>query len=395
MNVNGDAIAVVSGVRTAIGKFGGSLKDIDAHLLGAAVIREALGRAGVDPNEVDEVVIGQVGEVGPDAFNARRCALAAGLPPRTTAMNVNRLCSSGLQAIITGAQEIMVGQAEIVVSGGDENMSRQPFLDYQARNGWRLGSHELIDGTLSLVTDPFGNYPMGATAERVAERYGVTREQQDSFAVQSQARAIAAIDAGLFEAEVLPIEVRGADEPFRVDEHPRRGVTMASLAKLRPAFADYGTVTAGNSSGINDGAAAVVLMKASEASRRGLKARLVLRSWHVSGIEPEVMGYAPALAIPKAIEKAGITKDMVDIIELNEAFAAQAVAVIRGAGLDEEKVNPTGGAIAYGHPIGATGALLTVRLMHALERLDQRYGVVTMCVGGGQGVAAVFERPLN
>jgi acetyl-CoA C-acetyltransferase len=393
MSVNDDPIVLVNGVRTAIGKFGGGLKDVDAYVLGASVIKEALHRSGIDPAEVDEVVMGQVGEVGPDAFNARRCALAAGIPPKATAMNVNRLCSSGLQAIVTGAQEIMTGQADIVVAGGDESMSRQPFLDYQARNGWRLGSHALVDGTLSLVTDPFGDYPMGVTAERVAERYGVTREEQDRFAAQSQARALAAIDAGWFEDEILPIEVKGSDEPFQVDEHPRRGVTADSLAKLRPTFAEAGSVTAGNSSGINDGAAAVVLLKASEADRRGLTPRLVLRSWAVSGIEPEVMGYAPALAIPRALEKAGLDKDDIDLVELNEAFASQALAVIRAVGLDEANVNPTGGAIALGHPVGATGAMLTVKLMHALERLGKRRGIVSMCIGGGQGMAAVFERP--
>lgn len=393
MSVNGDPIVLVSGVRTAIGKFGGSLKDVDAHVLGASVIKEALRRAEVDPAEVDEVVMGQVGEVGPDAFNARRCALEAGVPPKATAMNVNRLCSSGLQAIVSAAQEIMTGQAEVVVAGGDESMSRQPFLDYQARNGWRLGSRALVDGTLSLVTDPFGNYPMGVTAEQVAERYDVTRGEQDRFAAQSQERAVAAIDAGWFDDEILPIEVKGSDGPFRVDEHPRRGVTEASLAKLRPAFAEGGSVTAGNSSGINDGAAAVVLMKASEADRRGLAPRLVLRSWAVSGIEPEVMGYAPALAIPRALERAGLDKEDIDVVELNEAFAAQALAVVRDLGLDEENVNPAGGAIALGHPVGATGAILTVKLMHALERLGKRRGLVSMCIGGGQGMAAVFERP--
>ena len=392
MSMNGDPVVLVSGVRTAVGKFGGGLKDVDAQVLGAKVIRESLNRAGVEPAEVDEIVMGQVGQVGPDAFNARRCMLEAGVPPKATAMNVNRLCSSGLQAIVTGAQEIMVSQADVVVAGGDENMSRQPFLDYQAREGWRLGSRNLIDGTLSLVTDPFGRYPMGMTAEAVASKHIVSREEQDRFAAQSQQRAVAAIDNGWFEDEIVPIEVPKGD-PFQVDEHPRRGVTPETLAKLRPAYKEDGSVTAGNSSGINDGAAAVVMMCASEAERRGLQPRLVLRSWAVSGIEPAVMGYAPALAIPAAVEKAGLSIDDIDLVELNEAFAAQAVAVIRDVGLDEEKVNGSGGAIALGHPVGATGAILTVKLMHALERLGKRRGIVTMCIGGGQGMAAVFERP--
>lgn len=385
-------VVAVAGVRTAIGRFGGSLKDVEAYELGGACIREALDRVALDPADVDEVVMGQVGQVGPDAYNARRCSLAAGIPAAATAMNVNRLCSSGLQAIATAAQEIRCGDAEVVVAGGDESMSRQPFLDYHARDGWRLGPHSAVDGTLSLVTDPWGNYPMGVTAEKVADKYGVGREEQDRFAARSQALAAAALEDGVFEDQIVPIQAPKAGQPFTRDEHPRPETTLESLAKLRPIFAGTGTVTAGNSSGINDGAAALVLMSAAEAERRGLAPRLRLRSWAVTGIEPELMGYGPALAIPKALEKAGLTLDDVDLIELNEAFAAQAVAVLRDAGLDENKVNVFGGAIALGHPIGATGAILTVKLMHALERLDKRIGLVTMCVGGGQGVAAVFDR---
>ena len=393
MNGNGDPIVLVSGARTAIGRFGGALKDVDAFELGAACIREALARGGVEPDDVDEVVMGQVAQVGPDAYNARRCAVAAGVPAGATAMNVNRLCSSGLQAIVTGAQEILTGQADVVVAGGDESMTRQPFLDYHARDGFRLGPREILDGTLSLVTDPFGRYPMGATAEAVAERYGVSREEQDEFAARSQQRAVAAIESGHFESEIVPIEPPRASEPVLRDEHPRAGTTPEVLAKLKPVFKEGGTVTAGNSAGINDGAAAVVMMRASEAKRRGLTPRLALRSWAVSGIEPEVMGYAPAFAIPKAIEQAGLKLADIDLVELNEAFAAQAVAVARDVGLDPEALNISGGAIALGHPVGATGAILTVKLMHALERLGKRTGIVTMCIGGGQGMAAVFERP--
>ena len=387
------AAVIVGGARTAIGRFGGSLKDIEAHELGAACIREVLADTGVEPQEVDEVVMGQVGQVGPDAYNARRCALAAGLPPTTTAMNVNRLCSSGLQAIVTASQQVLLGDAGIVVAGGNESMSRQPFLDYQARDGWRLGTHQLVDGTLSLLTDPWGKYLMGATAENVAERYGVDRDAQDRFAARSQELAQAAIAAGVLNDEIVPVAVPKSDEPFAQDEHPRAGVTVESLAKLKPAFQEGGSVTAGNSSGINDGAAAVLVMGEDEAERRGLRPRLRFRSWAVTGIEPEVMGYAPAFAIPKAVERAGLTLDDVDLIELNEAFAAQAVPIIRDAGLDESKVNISGGAIAFGHPVGATGAILTIRLMHSLERLGGKFGVVTMCIGGGQGMAAVFERP--
>ena len=385
-------VVVVGAARTAVGTYGGSLSTVDSHQLGATTIRESISRANVEPAEVDEVVMGQLGQVGPDGYNARRCALAAGLPPSTTAMNVNRLCSSGLQAIITGAQQIMLGEADIVAAGGNENMSRQPFLDYQARDGWKLGPRKMVDGTLSLVTDPFGDYPMGVTAERVAERYHVSREEQDRFAAESQLRANIAIKEGHFEEEIVGVNL-GGDDAFLVDEHPRPDSTEERLARLKPAFAENGTVTAGNSSGINDGAAAVVLMGEDAAKARGLSPLLRLVAWAVSGIEPEIMGYAPALAIPAVLEKAGLTLNDIDLVELNEAFAAQAVAVIRDVSLDPETTNISGGAIALGHPVGATGAILTVKLLYALQRTGGRRGIVTMCIGGGQGMAAIFERP--
>jgi acetyl-CoA C-acetyltransferase len=385
-------VVVIGAARTAIGTYGGSLSGIDAYKLGAVTIKESLSRAGVKPGEVDEVVMGQIGQVGPDAYNARRCALEAGLPSHTTAMNVNRLCSSGLQAIITGAQQVMLGSADIVVAGGDENMSSQPFLDYQARDGWRLGARKAIDGTLSLVTDPFGGYPMGMTAEKVADRYNVSREEQDRFAAESQRRAATAIKNGLFEEDIVGVD-RPKDTPFVVDEHPRPNTTVETLARLRPVFQKGGSVTAGNSSGINDGAATMVLTSEKTAEARSAEPLLRLVAWAVSGIDPEVMGYAPALAIPAVLDKAGFTLDDIDLIELNEAFAAQAVAVIRDAGLDPEKTNVDGGAIALGHPVGATGAILTIKLMRALQRIDGRRGIVTMCIGGGQGMAAIFERP--
>ena len=392
MTRNGDPVVLLSGTRTAIGSFGGALKDVEAHELGAACITASLTRARLEPEDVDEVVMGQVGQVGADVYNARRCALAAGIPPESTAMTVNRLCSSGLQSIVSGAQQLLTDQATVVVAGGDESMSRQPFLEFGARDGWRLASRKLIDGTLSMLTDPFGDYLMGYTAEIVAERYGVSRAEQDEFALRSQENAIAAIDEGRFEAEIVPVAPPKSDL-FLTDEHPRRDTSLEALGSLRPVFKEKGSVTAGNASGINDGAAAVVLMRASEAERRGLEPRLVLRGWAASGIEPEVMGYAPTHAIPKAAEKAGVNLDDLDLVELNEAFAAQAVAVIRDTGLDPERVNVYGGAIALGHPVGATGTILTVKLMHALPRTGGRLGMVTMCVGGGQGMAAVFERP--
>jgi acetyl-CoA C-acetyltransferase len=390
LSAHDDPAVVVSGVRTAIGRFGGSLKDVEASDLAGVCIREALVRVQVEPGEVDEVVMGQVGQVGPDAYNARRCAFAAGLPPSSTAMNVNRLCSSGLQAVVTGAQQLLLDQATVVVAGGNESMSRQPALDYSARAGWKLADRAVLDGTLSLVTDPFGRYPMGTTAENVAERFGISREDQDRFALRSQERAATAIAGGVFAEQIVSIDPPKSPA-FVQDEHPRE-TTLEQLGQLRAAFAKDGTVTAGNSSGINDGAAAVVLMRRSEAERRGLEPRLALRAWAVTGIEPEVMGYAPASAIPRALDRAGLTMDDIDIVELNEAFAAQALAVARDAAIPEELLNPDGGAIALGHPVGATGAMLVVKLMHALERSGGRRGIVTMCIGGGQGMAAVFER---
>lgn len=385
-------IVVVDGARTAIGTFGGSLKNAPAHELGAAVIKEAISRAEVGPDEVDEVVLGCVGQVGPDAFNARRALLAAGLPNNTPGYNVNRLCGSGLQAIWNGATEILIGEAEIVVAGGNENMTRQPFLDYDARAGYRLGHRQLIDGTLSLVTDPWGAYPMGVTAEKVAEKYHVTREEQDAFALQSQQRAAQAIAGGVFSTEIVPVAVRDGknERAFDVDEHPR-DTTLEKLAKLRPAFADGGTVTAGNSSGINDAAAAVVLMSETVARERSVSVLGRFVSFGKAAMEPELMGYAPVYAIDRALKQAGITAAELGVVELNEAFAAQAVAVIRDADLDPTIVNPNGGAIALGHPIGATGTILTLKLLHQMRRTNVEWGIVSMCIGGGQAVAAVFQ----
>jgi len=291
---------------------------------------------------------------------------------------------------VTAAQELQVGSVDVVVAGGDESMSRQPFLDYGARGGWRLGSREQIDGTLSLVTDPFGRYPMGVTAENVAERYGVDREAQDALALRSQERAERALEEGFYAAQVVPVDTPAG--PVDRDEHPRPGTTLEALRKLRPAFKPEGTVTAGNSAGINDGAAALVLMREADARTRSIAPRLRLVSSAVTGIEPEVMGCGPIAAIPRALERAGLRLGEIDLFELNEAFAAQAVAVVRALDIDPERLNVDGGAIALGHPVGATGAILVVKLMHALARTEGRYGVVSMCIGGGQGMAAVFER---
>lgn len=388
-----DPVVLVDGARTAIGTFGGSFKNTPAHELGAAAIREAISRARVEHDEVDEVVLGCVGTVGPDAFNARRAALAAGLADQTTAMNVNRLCGSGLQALRSGAAEILTGEASIVVAGGNENMTRQPFLDYGARDGYRLGDRALVDGTLSLVTDPWGDYPMGCTAERVASKYHVTREEQDEFALLSQQRAAAAIASGLFRDEIVPVTVRDhkVERIVDTDEHPRPDVTLEKLARLRPAFAEQGTVTAGNSSGINDAGAAIVLMRESTAQARGLQPLARFVAFSRAAIEPELMGYAPTYAIASVLSKAEIGVEQLDVVELNEAFAAQAVAVIRDAKLDPEKVNRNGGAIALGHPIGATGAILTLKALYDLRRRDGQWALVSMCIGGGQAVAGLFE----
>jgi acetyl-CoA C-acetyltransferase len=388
-----DSVVIAAGARTPIGSFGKAFKDVPAHELAAAAIRAALQRALVMPREVDEVVLGCVGQVGPDAFNARRAALAAGLPPATTAMNVNRLCGSGLQAIYTGAAEILLGQASIVVAGGDENMTRQPFLDYAARDGYRLGHRALTDGTLSLITDPWGDYPMGVTAENVARQYQVSRADQDEFALRSQQRAAAAIRDGVFDRQITPVKVtdRGGERLVDRDEHPRPDVTLDKLAALRPVFAEGGTVTAGNSSGINDAGAAVVLMSASTATARGVTPLGELVCFATAGIEPEVMGYAPTYAIARALDQAGLRPDQLGVVELNEAFAAQAIAVIRDAKLDPEIVNPNGGAIALGHPIGATGAILTIKLLYEMRRRSSEWGLVSMCIGGGQAVAAVLR----
>lgn len=388
-----DSVVILGGARTPIGSFGGAFRSTPAHVLGSIAIREALRRATVPPGEIDEVVMGQVGQVGPDAFNARRCALGAEIPSRSTAMNVNRLCGSGLQAIWTAAQSLQLGSAKVVVAGGDENMSMQPFLVYGARDGYRLGDRSLMDGALSLLTDPFGNYPMGMTAERVAERFVVSRTEQDAFALESQRRAAEAIAHGRLRGQIVPVTVsKGKEDHFvETDEHPRPDVSAEKLAALRPVFKPDGTVTPGNSSGINDGAAAVVMMLEGDARSEGLEPLLWFRAAAVAGLDTEIMGYAPTLAVSRLLDLTGLAITDIAVVELNEAFAAQAVAVIRDLKLDPQLVNPNGGAIAFGHPIGATGAILTVKLLYELKRRDAQFGIVTMCIGGGQGIAALFE----
>jgi len=394
---NGDRVVVAGAARTAIGKFAGSFKDTPTSDLGAAAIQAAVQRAGIDATAVDEVILGCVGQVGEDAFNARLATLKAGLPEKTTAYNVNRLCGSGLQAINSAVHEIELGEAEVVVAGGNENMSIQPYMLPRAQVGWRLGEAALIDGTLSLVTDPFGRYQMGCTAEKVADRYQVSRQSQDAFAAESQRRAGVAVGEKRFEEQIVPVEVaqrKGDPVSVKLDEHPRPGTSAEQLGRLRAAFREGGSVTAGNSSGINDAGAAVVLMKQSKAEQLGVRPQLEWVADAVAALAPEIMGVAPIFAVQKLLAKAGMTINDIDLMELNEAFAAQAVAVIRELEIDPEKVNPNGGAIALGHPVGATGAVLTVKLAYELRRQQKEWGIVTMCIGGGQGIATLF-RNLN
>jgi acetyl-CoA C-acetyltransferase len=397
VSLNGAGIVVAGGVRTAIGKFAGAFKDTPTSELGASAIRAAVDRAGIPPEIIDEVILGCVGQVGEDAFNARLATLKAGLSEKTTAFNVNRLCGSGLQAINSAVQELRTGEAQVVVAGGNENMSIQPYLLPRAQVGWRLGEAALIDGTLSLVTDPFGRYQMGATAEKVADRYGVSREAQDKFGAESQRRAAVAIAEGRFKDQIVPVAIpqkKGEPIVAQVDEHPRPATTVESLGRLKPAFREGGSVTAGNSSGINDAGAAVVMMTRAKADELGVRPQLEWVADAVAGIAPEIMGVAPIFAVQHLLKKVRMTINDIDLMELNEAFAAQAVAVIRELEIDPEKVNPNGGAIALGHPVGATGAILTVKLAYELKRRQAEWGIVTMCIGGGQGIATLF-RNLN
>ena len=391
--MNMDKIVVLEGARTPIGSFGGIFKEVPGFELGAVATRGALERAGVDGAEVQEVVMGCIGQVGADAFNARRVAITAGLPNHVPALTVNRLCGSGLQAIWSAAMEMRWNDLDFAVAGGDESMTRMPFYDFGARNGYKLGSRELVDGTVMMLTDPFHGIHMGVTAENVATRYGVSRHEQDEFAVESQRRAATPKARAAFAEEIVPVEV-GGRKPFTVntDEHPKPGTTLETLAALRPAFTKDGTVTAGNASGINDGAAALVLGREPAATERGLTALVSLEAVATAAIEPEVMGYAPTLALNSLFQKTGTSPSDIGTIELNEAFAAQAVAVIRDAKLDLAQVNPYGGAIALGHPVGATGANLTLRVAKDMIRRDLELGIVTMCIGGGQALAALFKR---
>jgi acetyl-CoA C-acetyltransferase len=386
-------IVIVDGARTPIGNYGGVFKDTPAHELGAVAARAALARSAVPGDAIEEVVMGCVGQVGADAYNARRVAIAAGLPVSTPAYTVNRLCGSGLQAIWSAAMEMRWNGVDFALAGGDESMTRMPFYDFGARAGYKLGDRTLVDGTVLMLTDPLYDIPMGLTAENVAERYGVSRTDQDEFAAESQRRAATAAARAAFAEEIVPVTTGGRrGVEVTIDEHPRPDTTVAALARLRPAFKEGGTVTAGNAAGINDGAAAVVLATQSAATERGLTPLVAIEAVATGALDPDIMGYAPVVALRKLFAQTGTTPDDIDAIECNEAFAAQAVAVIRDTKLNPDKVNPYGGAIALGHPVGATGAILSLRLARHLVRNDLEFGIVTMCIGGGQALAALFRR---
>ena len=380
-----ERVAIVAGARTPVGRFDGAFRDTPAHELGAQAVTAALGRSGVDPQRVGEVVIGTIGQVAGDAYIARRIALAAGLADDTPAFTVNRLCGSGLQSIWSAAQELRWGGIDVAVAGGAENMTRMPFYDMDARSGATLGHRRLLDGTLAMLTDPFSGKHMGTTAETVAERFGVTREEQDAYAVESQRRAATDAARAAFAQEIAATTTTGR-RPVEVtaDEHPRPDTTLEALARLRPAFTTDGTVTAGNASGINDGAAATVLMRESDVRAEGLSALATIEAVTTAALDPAIMGYAPTLALKKLFAQTGLTPAGIATVELNEAFASQVIAVMRDTGLDPERTNPYGGAIALGHPVGATGTILTVRAALTLQRTGAEYAVVTMCIGGGQ-----------
>ena len=391
-----DAV-LVSGARTPVGRFGGAFKDFSAADLGAEVIKAALARAGIAPDQVDEVVMGNALQSEEAGYAARLASLRAGIPQETPTIAVNRQCSSGLEAINMAAQLVRTGEVEIVVAGGTENMSQVPFLlGFEARfDGLRMGHPKMRDALIEGLGCPVNLYHMGVTAENVAERFEVSREDQDAMALASHQRAVKAMESGRFKSQIVEVNVpqrRGDPIVVDTDEGPRADTTLERLAQLRPVFKNDGSVTAGNASGINDGAAAVVLMSAEKATQLGVKAKLKWHTRGIAGVEPAIMGIGPVPAVRKAFEKSGMNMGDMDLVELNEAFAAQAIYCMRELDMDADKTNVNGSGISLGHPVGATGAILTVKLMEELDMRDGELGLVTMCVGGGQGVATIFER---
>ena len=389
-------VVILSGVRTAIGDYGGSLKDIPPTELAAKVVREAVSRAKVDPKDIGQCVFGNVIHTDTkDMYLSRVAALKGGLPPESGALTLNRLCGSGMQAIVTASQYILLGDIDAAVAGGAESMSRAAYANVTQRWGARMGDAKDLDMMVGALTDPFDTIHMGVTAENVATKIGITRADQDAFAVESHKRAANAIAKGYFKDQILPIELKSKKGPvqFDTDEHVRGDASVEGMGKLRAVFVkENGTVTAGNASGINDAAAAVVLMEKSVAAKKGLKPMARLVSYGHAGIDPKIMGLGPVSAVKSALKKAELRLEQMDVIESNEAFAAQALGVSKELGMSPEKVNPNGGAVALGHPIGATGCILTVKAMYELHRTGGRYGLITMCIGGGQGIAAVIER---
>lgn len=388
---------IVSGVRLPVGSFGGSLKTLSAIEMGAMVVKEAVKRAGIDPAAVDECVIGQVGEIAENGFIARAVSLKAGLPKETCAYSVNRQCGSGLQAVAEAVMEIQTGRAEVVVAGGTENISQLPYYVKDARWGARMGHKNFEDGVIDILTWPLDGNHNGVTAENVARKFGVTRQEQDAFALESHRRACQAIKDGKFKDEILPVELkdrRGNVTVFDTDEGPREGLTMEKLARLKPCFLrdEEASVTAGNSSSLNDGAAALVVMSADKAKELGLTPKLVIKDFAVAGYAAELMGYSPKFSSEKLAAKLGLDLKNIHMFEINEAFASQALAVSRDLGLDPEKVNIYGGGISIGHPIGATGAVLAVKVLYELMRTEKRDAMISMCIGGGQGISMYFTK---
>jgi acetyl-CoA C-acetyltransferase len=389
-------VLVVGAARTAVGTFGGALKDVALADLATTAIRGVLAQGGVEAAQVGHVVVGNVIPTeARDAYLSRVAAMQSGIPAETPAFNVNRLCGSGLQAIVSAAQTIQLGDCEVAVGAGAESMSRAPYLSTASRWGARMGDTALLDVMVGVLTDPFHRIHMGVTAENVAERYGISREAMDQLAAESHRRAAVALEQGHFKSQITAVSIpsRKGTVNFEVDEHVKASTSVEELARMRPAFRkEGGTVTAGNASGINDGAAAVLLASDDWVNRNGVQPLARLVSYAHAGVDPAYMGMGPVPATRMALRKAGLTVQDLDVIECNEAFAAQACAVVKELDMDPQRVNPNGSAIALGHPLGATGAIVTTRLVHELQRTQGRYGLVTMCIGGGQGIAAVFER---
>ncbi len=397
--MNREDVVVVSASRTAIGNFGGSLSSVKATTLGATVIKDVLKKANVQPDLVDEVIMGNVLQAGLGQNTARQAAIEAGLPEHVPALTVNKVCGSGLKAVHLAAQAILLGDAEIIVAGGMENMSQAPYVMMGAREGYRMGNKTIVD---TMINDglwcAFNDYHMGITAENIVERYELTREEQDAFAAESQRRAQAAIDAGKFKDEIVPVEVpqrRGEPVIFDTDEYVRGDTTQEKLAKLRPAFKKDGTVTAGNASGINDGAAAVLVMSRKKAEQLGVQPMASIVANASAALDPALMGLGPVPATEKVLKKANLSIADIDLVEANEAFASQSLAVLKDLGFDPEQVNVNGGAIALGHPIGASGTRILVTLLHEMKRRKDTYGLATLCIGGGQGVATIVKNEMN